>query len=508
MNQYLPNLGMLLLSVLKNYPNNDAICYENRSYSFSEICSIVTDWANFFKTQATFSCRPIAIKSDKSVNSYCAVLASNILGIAYAHLDPKSPTERERYIVETLKPSLVLNFVDNTFESLDTGVVEKLPDFSQNSVHEESYLFERINALSKESHGETIAYIMFTSGSTGRPKGVAISQASLMNFISWVRTNYHIGCQDVFSGLNQSHFDNSIFDLYGSVYNGAALVPITSIELKFPSKVLDKLRKLHTTVWFSVPSYLVYCLKLKAITAERTVGIKAVIFGGEGFPKANLKKLRETLSGATRMYNVYGPTEATCICSSYEITDRDLLDLTSLAPLGNLAPNFGYKIVNKNEDGVGELILIGPQVAQGYIGDQKLTNERFKFVNQEGLFEKSYNTGDLVKLRNDMLHFMGRADNQVKHMGYRIELEEIESYFQSSPFIIECIVTHNAKSGDLSRLKLHLVCSLDEVEMESILNGIIKNLPLYMRPSEIHFYSVLPKNSNGKIDRKVLADEV
>lgn len=174
--------------------------------------------------------------------------------------------------------------------------------------------------------------------------------------------------------------------------------------------------------------------------------------------------------------------------------------------MGKLAPNFGYEIANKNEFEIGELILTGPQIAKGYVENQKLTEERFQFVDETGLFRKAYSTGDLVKLRNGLFYFMGRVDNQVKHMGYRIELEEVESYFQASQFVVECAVIHNTKIGQESRLELHLVHELDASKVEKVLDEIMRKLPTYMRPNKVHFHSVLPKNPNGKIDRGALAD--
>ena len=98
-------------------------------------------------------------------------------------------------------------------------------------------------------------------------------------------------------------------------------------------------------------------------------------------------------------------------------------------------------------------------------------------------------------------------DNQIKHMGYRIELEEIESYFHASPFIIECIVIHKVTVNDLSRLEIHIVCDTNVDETDIIIDGILRKLPAYMRPHKIHFHEELPKNANGKIDRKRLLDE-
>ena len=190
---------------------------------------------------------------------HTVVLACNILGVAYAHLDANSPVQREKYVTETLDPRWMLDFETNSCIGLYKSDNRDLPDQSVAANFGSSAILEKITFLSEKTNGDTTAYVMFTSGSTGRPKGVAISHASLLNFINWVSTTYSVDQTDRFAGLNQAHFDNSVFDLYGSLYNGASLVPVTTELLKSPSKVLKKLSSHKTTIWFSVPSYLVYC---------------------------------------------------------------------------------------------------------------------------------------------------------------------------------------------------------------------------------------------------------
>ena len=507
MSFYNYNLARALSECFVEFSDNIALRFDDQNYTFREIVNMAVHWAEFFVSLDIRTNDTLAIKTDKSANAYSVVLACNILGVAYAHLDPNSPVEREKYVTETLDPQWMIDLAANVCVSLHTRNKRDLPDQSVAANYGSSEILEKINFLSQTTNGDTTAYVMFTSGSTGRPKGVAISHSSLLNFINWVATTYSVDQNDRFAGLNQSHFDNSVFDLYGSLYNGASLIPVTTEQLKFPSKVLKKLSSHRSTIWFSVPSYLVYCMKLKSIRADTISSFRAIIFGGEGFPKSTLNKLFVSKPNYTKLFNVYGPTEATCICSSYEITQSDFTDLQSLAPLGALAPNFDYNIINKDEEGVGELQLLGPQIAQGYLNNPDMTKKKFSFINERGLYQKSYLTGDLVKLSCGILHFKGRVDNQIKHMGYRIELEEIESYFQSADEITECAAVHIQSDDNYSRIELHIVCDGNAPQKENSVKSIIQRLPGYMQPSQVHFHSELPKNANGKIDRLALRNE-
>ncbi|MDA8760483.1 AMP-binding protein [Amylibacter sp.] len=505
---YQYNLASRILNLLHVSSNNIALCFIDREYSFSELCTLSIDWVIRLERYGLQSQDYIGIKSDKSVDSYSLLIACNILGVAYAHLDNNSPKQREIYILETLKPSLIIDYyakriyslsneIDDTFDT--TPTVSPLIDLDHTKQFIQKYK-DRVT-------GDATAYVMFTSGSTGQPKGVAISQFSIMNFTDWVKETYKITKDDRFSGVNQIYFDNSIFDFYGSVYNSASLIPIDGDILRYPKKTIDILDQLKATIWFSVPSFLIFCMRMKSLTSGRMSFLRCIIFGGEGFPKSNFIKLYELLGTTIDYYNVYGPTEGTCICSSHKISDQDLVDTKNLAPLGKIASNFGYTITEQDENGVGELILTGPQISKGYLNKPTLTNERFGFQSNRGLFEKSYKTGDLVQEINNVIFFRGRVDNQIKHMGYRIELEEIESYFYESNLFIECAATYTIDDAIAGSICMHLVTRDVRPLPENVIKSVCLKIPNYMTPRRFIYYRSLPKNSNGKIDRKNLHEK-
>lgn len=504
MSGYHFNLCTKIIDLLAKNPSVVALRYDDGDYTFSDLCEIALTWIDQFEKLGLKNPTAVAIKSDKSAEAYAALLACNIMGITYAHLDPASPLERENHMISKLQPSIIINFLTKEIYEASNKKsfqfeIKNQKRFSGNAKIREVCLKYRNCA-----HGDTTAYVMFTSGSTGVPKGVAISQSSLLNFINWVADTYGITSDDRFTGLNQAYFDNSIFDFYGSVLNGSSLIPIFSDQLKFPSRVIKYLKKKKASIWFTVPSYLIFCMRMKAISKKKLPEIKAIIFGGEAFPKTQLIELSKLFGGAVDLYNVYGPTEATCICSSYKIKKSDLSDFQRLAPLGKIAPNFGYDIVGKDEKGIGELILRGPQIAQGYINDVAQSSIKFDATNSFGNRVKSYKTGDLVSEEDGDLHFHGRLDNQIKHMGYRIELEEIEAYFLSSGKFVEAIATYGCLNSINNQITLHLVSNHSKDELEQAIQNICKRLPGYMTPQHIQFHKALPKNANGKVDRHKL----
>jgi D-alanine--poly(phosphoribitol) ligase subunit 1 len=364
----------------------------------------------------------------------------------------------------------------------------------------------------RDTTGGDPAYVMFTSGSTGFPKGAVMSHANVLNFIRWSRETLEVTPDDVLTNVNPMYFDNSVFDFYTALFNGATLCPLKADPSGGGMRDLVKaINRLGCTIWFSVPSLLVYLLITKAIGKDDFPGITRFVFGGEGFPKPKLAQLHDLYGHRARLVNVYGPTECTCICSSYDITERDLENQTDLAPLGRIAPNFDYVIDTPdpaNPD-FGELLLAGPNVGLGYFGDPERTRKSFVQDPTESRYTRIvYRTGDLVlRDENGYLHFRGRADNQIKHMGYRIELEEIEAGLNSLEYVEEAAVVYVRQSVVAGRI-VAFVNAPTGVQPGEVTEDIRRIVPPYMVPNDMHVMGALPKNRNGKIDRVRLREQI
>ena len=238
--------------------------------------------------------------------------------------------------------------------------------------------------------------------------------------------------------------------------------------------------------------------------------LRCVAFGGEGYPKTKLKELFTCLSSRMELVNVYGPTECTCICSAYRLSEADFEDLDGYPPLGGPIENFSFTILNESGqpaalDAAGELLLGGPCVGLGYYNDPELTEAAFRQnpLNQS-YDERIYATGDLVmrSSRDLKVHFVGRKDSQIKHQGYRIELEEIEHALRSLPGVNEAMAMQSSKDGFSTIVAV--VASEQSLDMGSLRQQLSTRLPDYMIPARLEVFDRLPKNANGKIDRTLL----
>ena len=252
---------------------------------------------------------------------------------------------------------------------------------------------------------------------------------------------------------------------------------------------------------------------MKVFNSNNFRTIRKVIFGGEGYPKAKLKPIFDLYKRDASFFNVYGPTEGTCICSAYKIKEADFDDMKGLITLGEIARNFDYLLLDPegevvHSDGEGELCLLGPGLAKGYYNDLELTQEVFvQNPSHDKYQEYIYKTGDIVRRDADTgyLFFVSRTDYQIKHMGYRIELGEIEAMANTLDYVSEAAAIHGVENS-LSKVFL-IVASNKQEDAPRIKMDLRNLLPDFMIPARIFILDRLPKNANGKIDRPALVKE-
>jgi D-alanine--poly(phosphoribitol) ligase subunit 1 len=493
------NLNKKFNDVVKKFSNYTALKYENAEYSYSELNSKANQYVRYLKYLGFKRGDVLSIINTKEFDSYVIMISCLKLGVAYVNIDSLNPIIRIKQILNRCQSKGVFESGENEkFKNLSEELHLNHIKGSEANHYDDKAIFE------EEFDGNTIAYIMFTSGSTGEPKGVAVTHQNLLHFSYWIKEKYSITHLDNFANLSPMYFDNSVFDFYGALFNGATLTPIQKKNLDNPKFLVNYVDKMKCTIWFSVPSLLIFLINMKVLNKNILSNIKVFTFGGEGFPKSILKKLFDTYSDNADIINVYGPTEGTCICSTHNITENDFEDMSKLPSLGQMNPNFSYFIDLDNSSKQGELVIIGPNIAAGYYNDMERSEKVFG-VMQEGKYylNRYYKTGDLVSEKKGLLYFHGRKDNQIKHMGYRIEIEEIENAINSLGFINESAVIYKRINDSYGKIISFLVSEI-EIDEKQIKEKLSSLIPHYMTPSKILFLDSIPKNANGKIDRKAL----
>jgi D-alanine--poly(phosphoribitol) ligase subunit 1 len=485
-------------------PTAPALIFGDDVTSFGELRVLALRYAAALAARDVVHGDVVALQLPKRRIAYALLLACLRLGAPYVFLDPKNPPERTARTVAQLRPKILFSEIDTVNPFGEALILTKAGN--------EGWLadFETIadDATSSIATGVDPAYIMFTSGSTGEPKGAVIPHQGVLSLMEWARKLIGDPARQRFTGINPLHFDNSVFDIYCGLLNGAALVPIETSEMTNPATWVKTIRAARATVMFAVPTLFLILDQLGLLTPKALPDVRNFQFGGEGYPIAKLREFHDRFAGSARLINVYGPTETSCICSSIEITPQILTAPDSeFPPLGGMHPDFSYQVLDERQTVVprghaGELWIGGLCVGLGYYANPEETAARFRQdPRQEKYRAIYYRSGDRVREdERGLLWFQGRVDNQVKIRGHRIELEEIDLAVQSVPDVQRAVavVLAGTDGGEIAVAYM----ANRAVAAEEVLVVCKEKLPAYMRPAQAVQFDELPRNANGKVDRK------
>lgn len=453
---------------------------------------------------------PIMIYGNQKFNMLVAFLGSVKAGHAYIPIDSHSPAERLESIHEVAKPVACIAVAELPEVKLDVPVIlpAELTEIIENNQGVE------VPDPSFQVTGKDNFYIIFTSGTTGQPKGVQISHDNLISYVNWMIEDFSLPEHP--NSLSQApySFDLSVMDLYPTLTMGGKLSVL-------PQEVTDNFKVLFQTlptldlqVWVSTPSFIDICLLEPTFDEKHLPDLSRFLFCGEELTHKTAAALKQRFPMA-KIFNTYGPTEATVAVSSVEITD-DILEQYPRLPIGYPKSDTKMVVVNPENELVpngdeGELIIIGPSVSKGYLNNPEKTASAF--FEMDGV--AAYRTGDAAVINSEgMLLYHGRIDFQVKLHGYRIELEEVDHHVSSHPFVKQAItIPKYNKDHKVVQLIAYVVQNDNPVERDSELTVEIKKYLLdtmmsYMIPQKFVYVDVLPLTQNGKIDRKTLINEV
>lgn len=471
----------------------------------------------------------VGLFMEKTPKTIIAMLGITKAGGVYVPLDPHSPAERVIKIIKSSDPSMLFVDHETTYQfqylihsDTDTGLIPWVWWSSKPLIHGDDFppqfIYSDIQSQKNESHQvirdpESPAHILFTSGSTGQPKGVVITHKNVISFINWAVPFFNMKSGERTSCHSPLHFDLSTFDIYGAFASGCHLHLVPPDINIHPKKLSSFILENKLDQWFSVPSALSYLAKFKVIPKGGYPDLKRLIWCGEVFPLPSLQYWMKNLPDV-QFTNLYGPTEAT-IASSYYTVNEPPDDLTEI-PIGTPCSN--EKLIILDEDlrrmpigEVGDLYIAGSGLSPGYWQDSDKTKAAFIwYTTEEGRRERIYKTGDLASLgKNGLVYFHGRSDYQIKSRGYRIELGEIEEALSRDEMLREYAVVPVQINGFGGTA---IGCAYVGTEVKNgalapILKRKLKDkIPSYMMPQIWQEYDQLPRNGNGKIDRKRLTD--
>ncbi len=470
-----------------NEPNHLAVVDGDRELTWKEFEKEVNTLCSFFKSNQWDKRKsPVIIFGHKQAELVIAIYAMMKMEIPYVPIDVIFPSQRIETIKRTANIGLVLNA---------SGSALMLGNTTEVMITSESYqIVQRVDEIEADEIVEVkdpLVYIIFTSGSTGEPKGVQITSEAIQSFTTWMRYDFGFTSKDVFINIALFSFDLSVYELMTFGALGATLLLNDKEVSEQPENLMHRIEKYKGTIWVSTPSF---CLSYARVGADtRLASLRYFLFCGETLPHSLASTLVKNFPD-TMVYNTYGPTEAT-VATTQVIIDQNVLDKYNPLPVG--FPKRESKLLIENE----EIIIIGENVSIGYLNRPELNAEKFLFIDNQ----RAYRTGDCGFIKDGMLFFNARTDNQVKLHGYRIELDEITTKLNNLPFILQAETIALRRNGEVKK-----IVSLIQLTTETAISGIkerielelLKLLPVYMIPSDFKVIEKIPLNQNGKADKK------
>ncbi|MFF7476187.1 amino acid adenylation domain-containing protein [Streptomyces sp. NPDC008092] len=468
--------------------------------------------------------RRVGLTTAPHVLTYAAVLAVLRLGAAVVPLNTSFPPARLATIARTA--GLELHLTDRA--PVPEG--PELPDLLlsedlQDRLREGSNAARDPLSPAEVSPAEVspaevlpgdIAYVLFTSGSTGTPKGVPLAHRSMDAFLRYVIDRYALGPGCRMAQNSGLAFDASVLEMFGAWGSGATLVVPPRAELPKPARFVSREGITH---WFSVPSVITMADLTGGLAPGSMPSLRWTLFGGEQLTVQQARAWR-TAAPHSVIENVYGPTELTILSSQYRLPERteDWPDTANgTLPIGEVYPHLDHQVVN--EDGrpsdEGELWLRGVQRFAGYL-DEK--DNRGRFLDASGRPVATaggyvpddkhwYRTGDLVQvLEGGTLVHLGRLDQQVKIMGQRVEIGETEAVLREQDGIGQVAVV--ALRDEDGQTRLEAAYTGTARPAADLRQALSARLPRYMVPHRFTHRAELPLNHNGKLDRRVLAEQL
>ena len=504
-------------------PHLPAIISSGRNLTYAELNQCSDAIARKLRKLEAGRNRLVGVVMNKGWEQVVAVLGILKAGAAYLPVDPNLPAVRRSYLLADGEVEVVLT-QPSLVEALEWPVgmrVEAVQweEQSEESLESESGAEREEAAESDAGRWEELAYVIYTSGSTGFPKGVMIDHRGAVNTILDINRRFKINAEDRVLALSSLNFDLSVYDIFGTLAAGAAIVLPDAGDTRDPSLWVELIERKGVTVWNSVPALMEMLVEY---VADQSLSgkLRVVMLSGDWIPVTLPEKIGKLFTGAD-IISLGGATEASIWSILHPVAEKDW-SLPSI-PYGRPMVNQTFHVLN---DGLepcpvwvaGELYIGGIGLAKGYWRDPAKTSA--SFITHPRTGERLYKTGDLGRwLPDGEIEFLGRRDFQVKLQGFRIELGEIEAALLQHPRVRSAVVTMTGKTSGEKRLSGFVVIeqesgttkAVNRVEvkdrnslLQELRQFLKERLPGHMIPADFVAVDEIPITPNGKVDRQAL----
>jgi amino acid adenylation domain-containing protein len=507
------------------FPDRPALEVDGREHTYAELAGEAASLAATLAAHRAPDGPPLtAVFAYRSATAFAGVLGALLSGHGYVPLNRTFPPERSRAMLERSGCRAVVvdaasePQLDQILEGAGAPLLLVFPE--REEVRELAERWPQHRVLGRpdlippgdlgwapaEAPPQAVAYLLFTSGSTGVPKGVMVSHANARHYIDWTVARYAVTEQDRLSQTFDLTFDLSVHDMFVAWEQGACVCCPTQKQLMKPGGFI---RESRLSIWFSVPSTVLFMRRFGLLKPGAYPLLRLSLFCGEALP---VEAVRQWAGAAPQsvIENIYGPTELTIACTAYRWDpERSPSECEQgTVPIG--LPFDGMEVLVADETlqevapgESGELLMAGPQCTPGYWQDEEKTAR--VFVVPPGRSEVYYRTGDRVRRPTPgrPITYLGRLDTQIKILGHRVELGEIEAAVRQASGVDGVValgwpLTPSGADG------VEVFLQTEDVDAESLRERLKACLPPYMVPRRIHALPAFPLNANGKFDRPAL----
>lgn len=482
------------LRQVKLRPNAPAVATGGRRLTYQEVEALSRAVASWLSGQGVGRGDIVPVVMAKGWEQIVAVLGVLRAGAAYCPVDAALPAERVRHLLESCSARVVLG---QAHTGLGADVLGARPTLAVDRVQP-----AREPLAAPPGTPEDLAYIIYTSGSTGQPKGVMIEHRAAVNTIVDINQRLALTPEDRVFGISSLSFDLSVWDVFGALAAGAAVVLPRASSRPDPVGWAQAAATHGATVWNSVPALAQMLAEVVEKWPEGAPPLRVFMMSGDWIPLPLPDRLRTVWPGV-RLIAMGGATEASIWSNIHEI-DKVEAGWQSV-PYGVPLRNQTMRVLDHRLDlrppwAVGRIHIGGVGLSKGYWRDEKRTAERFVRHPETG--ERLYWTGDLGCYRPDgTIEFLGREDRQLKIQGFRVEPGEVEAAVRQHPVVGECVVSGVESSGGQRRLVALVVPREGEqLDNRSVRAHLASRLPHYLVPGQIHVLDRLPLTPNGKVD--------
>jgi amino acid adenylation domain-containing protein len=500
------------------YPERIALTYNQLTFSYRELNARANQFAHYLTSRGPQIDTAVGVCLDRSPEMIISILGTLKAGAAYAPLDPTYPPARLRLMISQLPCMDLIVASPSTISMVD---------HSDADVVDMENLGPQLSSLPitkplVEVSAEDLCYVVFTSGSTGTPKATAVKHRGWYNLLNWLAKEFKLDTHSSNLLMSPLGFDISQRSLIMPLFTGSALhlLPSRSFDVMMACRLIKglRVRTLHCA-----PSALYLLLdRAEAEGGDALASLDFVFVGGEPLAAGRVANWATRAANACSLVNVYGVAECTDVASAHVLINYPAY-VSGGVPIGRPIYNVDIHVLDSDlshvaSGDVGEICISGLGVGAGYLNDTRIGEERFVTARFENGTVDVYRTGDLGRVRPDgELMYVGRADNQVKVRGMRVDLGDVEAALHGNVHIREAVVlpVHDDGSQETDLVALVVPAGQDGVlpsekdfDAWAVRSELLQVLPRHMIPQRFIPVPALPLSPNGKVDRRVLAQRL